>query len=74
MISFLSVNAQEENQIDESLKGREVFIDDFMNIKVYSGIEIKLIPSDENKLVISGEDNISVVAKLREIHLKYATL
>ena len=70
MIYFLSANAQEENKIDESLKGREVFIDDFMNIKVYSGIEIKLIPSDENKLVISGEDNISVVAKIKRNTLK----
>ena len=70
MISFLSVNAQEKNQIDEALKVREVFIDDFMNIKVYSGIEIKLIPSDENKLVISGEDNISVVAKIKRKTLK----
>jgi hypothetical protein len=70
LISILYVNAQEENQIKETSQSREVFIGDFTNIKVYSGIEIRLIPSDENKLIISGEDNISVVAKIKRKTLK----
>ena len=64
------INAQEENQINEVTHQREVLVDDFINIKVYSGIEVKLIPSDENKLVISGEDNISVVTKIKRKTLK----
>ena len=64
------INAQEEKQINEATNEREVLVDDFINIKVYSGIEVKLIPSDENKLVISGEDNISVVTKIKRKTLK----
>ena len=64
------INAQEENQINEVTHQREVLVDDFINIKVYSGIEVKLIPSDENKLVISGEDNVSVVTKIKRKTLK----
>lgn len=64
------INAQEENQINEATQDREVLVNDFINIKVYSGIEVKLIPSDENKLVISGEDNVSVVTKIKRKTLK----
>ena len=64
------INAQEENQINDATQDREVLVDDFINIKVYSGIEVKLIPSDQNKLVISGEDNISVVTKIKRKTLK----
>ena len=64
------INAQEENQINEVTHQREVLVDDFINIKVYSGIEVKLIPSDENKLIISGEDNVSVVTKIKRKTLK----
>ena len=64
------INAQEENQINDATQDREVLVDDFINIKVYSGIEVKLIPSDENKLVISGEDKVSVVTKIKRKTLK----
>jgi hypothetical protein len=64
------INAQEENQINQATDEREVLVDDFINIKVYSGIEVKLIPSDENKLIISGEDNVSVVTKIKRKTLK----
>lgn len=64
------IYTQDESQIDEATHQREVLVDDFINIKVYSGIEVKLIPSDENKLVISGEDNISVVTKIKRKTLK----
>ena len=69
ILSFF-INAQDESQIDETAQVREVLVDDFINIKVYSGIEVKLIPSDQNKLVISGEDNISVVTKIKRKTLK----
>ena len=64
------INAQEENQKNKATHEREVLVDDFINIKVYSGIEVKLIPSDENKLIISGEDNVSVVTKIKRKTLK----
>ena len=70
LIAFFYVNAQEENQKEKTSKNREIFIDDFINIKVYSGIEIKLIPSDENKIVISGDDNKGVVTKIKRNTLK----
>lgn len=64
------INAQEENQINQATDEREVLVDDFINIKVYSGIEVKLIPSDKNKLIINGEDNVSVVTKIKRKTLK----
>ena len=69
-ITSFFIYAQDESQIDEATHAREVLVDDFMNIKVYSGIEVKLIPSDQNKLVISGEDDISVVTKIKRKTLK----
>ena len=37
ILSFF-INAQDESQIDETAQVREVLVDDFINIKVYSGI------------------------------------
>ncbi len=70
LISFFFINAQEGSHLNEANQEREVFVDDFVNIKVYSGIEVKLIPSDENKLVISGENNVNVITKVKRRTLK----
>lgn len=69
LITFTIV-AQEADEKEVDNQERIVFIDDFINIKIYSGIEVKLIPSDENKLVISGEDKMEVVPKIKRNTLK----
>jgi len=58
---FLSfINAQE----------KKVAISPFLGVKVYSGIHVKLIPSDENKMIISGENTETVVFTLKKDVLK----
>lgn len=72
-ILFLCTLQAQENE-SESISGsefeRQLNVGEFINLKVYSGIELKLIPSEENKLVISGEDRMDVVAKIKGQTLK----
>ena len=68
MIASIYSNGQEVKPLFD--KEREVKLEDFINLKIFSGIEVKLIPSEENRLVISGEDNIRVVVKNRRKTLK----
>ena len=51
-------------------KTKEVSISPFLGVKVYSGIHVKLIPSDTNKMVISGENISTVVFTLKKDLLK----
>ena len=51
-------------------KTKEVSISPFLGVKVYSGIHVKLIPSDTNKMVISGENIETVVFTLKKDVLK----
>jgi uncharacterized protein YqgV (UPF0045/DUF77 family) len=51
-------------------KTKEVSISPFLGVKVYSGIHVKLIPSDTNKMVISGENIETVVFTLKKDILK----
>ena len=64
------VIAQELETQKNSNYERQLNIKDFINLKVYSGIEVKLIPSDANKLLISGEDRKDIVAKIKGQTLK----
>ena len=74
MIYTLPIHAQgEEQSIDQSSSLNyegQVNVNEFINLKVYSGIEVKLIPADENKLLIIGEDRMDVVAKIKGQTLK----
>ena len=74
MIYTTFICAQEEEQsVDQSPSQnneRQVNVDEFINLKVYSGIEVKLIPAEENKLLIRGEDRMDVVAKIKGQTLK----
>lgn len=64
------ISAQEQKlKIDASYE-RQINVSEFINIKVYSGIEVKLIPANENKLLIHGEDRMDVVAKIKSKTLK----
>lgn len=45
-------------------------IDDFSVLKVYNGIELEIIKSDEQKLVITGEKADKVKVKLENLILK----
>ena len=60
-IHTLSLFAQEE---------KTVAMSPFTGVKVYSGIHVKLIPSDTNKMVISGENISTVVFTLKKDLLK----
>ena len=51
-------------------KSKEVSISPFNGVKVYSGIHIKLIPSDTNKMVIFGDNIETVVFTLKKDVLK----
>lgn len=65
-----SITAQESAPQSDTNYERQLNISEFTNLKVYSGIEIKLIPANENKLLISGEDRMDVVAKIKGQTLK----
>ncbi|MEK9603723.1 MAG: head GIN domain-containing protein [Flavobacteriaceae bacterium] len=66
IIVFYVGQAQEREETFE----REVNLREFINLKVYSGIEVKLIPSQENKVIVSGADRMDVVAKIKGHTLK----
>ena len=51
-------------------KSKEVSISPFNGVKVYSGIHVKLIPSDTNKMVIFGDNIETVVFTLKKDVLK----
>ena len=51
-------------------ESKTVSISPFLGVSVYSGIHLKLIPSDENKMVISGENIETVVFTLKKDILK----
>ena len=74
MIYTPSIYAQQEEKLVDQLPSqtheRQINVNEFINIKVYSGIEVKLIPAEENKLLIRGEDRMDVVAKIKGQTLK----
>lgn len=51
-------------------ESKTISISPFLGISVYSGIHVKLIPSEENKMVISGENIETVVFTLKKDVLK----
>ena len=51
-------------------QSKTVKLSPFSGLKVYSGIHVKLIPSQENKIVISGENIETVVTTLKKDILK----
>ena len=51
-------------------KSKEVSISPFNGVKVYSGIHVKLIPSDTNKMDIFGDNIETVVFTLKKDVLK----
>lgn len=70
LIFSILVTAQEAEPQTDYNDERQLNVSEFINLKVYSGIEVKLIPSNENKLKISGEDKMDVIAKLKGQTLK----
>ena len=58
-----SVSVQENKQIERS---KTIMMSPFSGIKVFSGIQVKLIPSTENKLILSGENFETVVTTLKK--------
>jgi hypothetical protein len=70
VIFSIPVIAQDSEPQTDPSGERLLNISEFVNLKVYSGIELKLIPSDENKLLISGADRMDVIAKIKGQTLK----
>jgi len=70
VIFSIPVIAQDSEPQTDPSDERLLNISEFVNLKVYSGIEVKLIPSDENKLLISGADRMDVIAKIKGQTLK----
>tara|TARA_B100001175_G_scaffold317373_1_gene334019 strand:- start:1446 stop:2147 length:702 start_codon:yes stop_codon:yes gene_type:complete len=66
----ISITAQKQERQNPRSFERQINVSEFINLKVYSGIEIKLIPSNENKLLISGEDRMDVIGKIKRQTLK----
>ena len=66
----ISITAQKQERQNPRSFERQINVREFINLKVYSGIEIKLIPSNENKLLISGEDRMDVIGKIKRQTLK----
>ena len=62
--------AQEKIENLEPPAERVLNVDAFFNLKLYSGIVLKLIKSTENKLVIIGENRMDVVVKNKGNTLK----
>ena len=70
VVFSVSISAQEQEPQTDTSYERQLNVREFINLKVYSGIEVKLIPANENKLLISGEDRMDVVAKIKGQTLK----
>ena len=74
LLSIFSTYAQDEEQIQDKIQvknyEREINLSEFINLKVYSGIEVKLIQAEDNRLLINGEDSMDVVAKIKGQTLK----
>ena len=74
MIFSTPIHAQDEEQILNKSASqnyeRQINVSEFINLKIYSGIEVKLIPAKENRLLIIGEDRMDVVAKIKGQTLK----
>lgn len=51
-------------------QSKTIQLSPFSGLKVYSGIHVKLIPAQENKIVISGENIETVVTTLKKDVLK----
>ena len=70
VVSPTPITAQKQELQNTRSFERQINVSEFINLKVYSGIEVKLIPSNENKLLISGEDRLDVVGKIKGQTLK----
>ena len=70
VVFSVSISAQEQEPQTDTSYERQLNVREFINLKVYSGIEVKLIPANENKLLISGEDRMDVVARIKGQTLK----
>ncbi len=55
----LFLSAQDENS--KELEAKEFELPPFTNLRVYTGIDIKLIPSDVNKALVYGDNSDDIV-------------
>lgn len=60
----------DQDSIPKKSRTKTIVLGPFMNLKVYSGIQINAIAADENKIVIHGDHTEDVVATLKNNTLK----
>lgn len=68
-ISFAQTADQDSVSIEKNKRierTKTIIMSPFSGIKVFSGIQVKLIPSTENKLILSGENFETVVTTLKK--------
>ena len=69
-ISFAQTADQDSVSIEKNKRierTKTIMMSPFSGIKVFSGIQVKLIPSTENKLILSGENFETVVTTLKKM-------
>jgi hypothetical protein len=72
LLTGATLFAQQDSMPANSLPTQTKTVDlgPFINLKIYSGITTKLIPSTENKLVITSEDPNSIIYRQKGQTLK----
>ena len=67
---FLGIINYTYSQIGYNVDRKKILIKDFKSLKVYSGLEVKLIPSNKNIIYVYGDNIEKVVVNLKRETLK----
>ncbi|MAU58945.1 MAG: hypothetical protein CMC33_04730 [Flavobacteriaceae bacterium] len=67
---FLGIINYTYSQIGYNVDRKKILIKDFKSLKVYSGLEVKLIPSNKNIVYVYGDNIEKVVVNLKRETLK----
>ena len=67
---FLGIINYTYSQIGYNVDRKKILIKDFKSLKVYSGLEVKLIPSNKNIIYVYGDNIEKVVVNLKKETLK----
>ena len=70
IIFFLGIINYTYSQKGYDVDRKKISIKEFRSLKVYSGIEVKLIPSNKNMVYVYGDNIEKVVVNLKRETLK----
>jgi hypothetical protein len=70
IILFLLSTEFTYSQIGYDVERRRVVLGSFKSLKVFSGLEVKIIPSDLNKIYIYGDNKDNVIVSVKKEILK----